>query len=245
MSASAPGVWCKNLTYRYRRSNVEIGPISLDANAGEIWAVLGANGAGKTTFFNMLSGVLPLHDGRIEPGSTIDLIPQGAGIPGRVTVMQALRYLALLKGCSAKDTRALAASAMKLCNIAELSGRKVNSLSGGQARRVVIAQALIGSPDVVLMDEPSAGLDIDQRATLKETISAVAKEHAVLVSSHIIEDLAGIATHVLHLVNGKVVFHGSASDYLGGADDKESPIEDKDLVSTEKWVAAYHHWNRR
>lgn len=221
-----------------------IGPITFAAHPGEVWAILGANGAGKSTLLKILAGELRPHQGHATASGAVELVPQSVSIPGRLAAGQVLSYLALLKGVPSVIRRERVRSALMLVNLTDHEHAPVRTLSGGQHRRLVIAQALLTRPRAVLLDEPSAGLDLDQRATLRGLVTRLGIDHAVLISSHIVEDLAGVASHVLHLVSGEMVFCGLATDYLRVTDSGATDTGSGGTDGVDRWVSAYHVWNR-
>ena len=223
----------RDLRFRYGSSGASLGPLSFEAGIGEIWAVLGSNGAGKSTLFKLIDGELKPKSGSVSYQGTSDLIPQGASIPGRLSVRQTFEYLAQLRGVPRQDRAERIEEALRLVSLKEQENARVGSLSGGQYRRVVVGQALIAKPEILLMDEPSTGLDLEQRATLKDTVRAIGKSCVLMVSSHVVEDLVEVADHVLHLVDGAVVYAGTISGYIG----------DGDAPNVEQWTRAYHLWN--
>lgn len=236
------GLRAREAAYRYEAAGPRLGPFTFEGGPGEVWAVVGSNGAGKSTLFRLLAGELQPAQGSVEAGGRVELVPQGVAIPGRLTVAQTFDYLALLRGVPRSERSANVVRALELVDLTSQANTSVRKLSGGQHRRAVIGQALVSLPDALLMDEPSAGLDLDQRAVLRETIRAVGRERLVMVSSHIVEDLAGVADHVLHLVAGSLVFAGTSADYLadapGGAINTDAAGS-----SVEHWTTAYHRWN--
>ncbi|MGQ4494207.1 ABC transporter ATP-binding protein [Dermabacteraceae bacterium P13095] len=215
-----------------------LGPVSFTAEAGQVWALIGANGAGKSTLFQLLTGGLRPSSGQVTVDPSLSFLPQGVSIPGRLTVTQMLRYMALLEGVKgARRRRRAVAHVLDLVRLGEKADAKVATLSGGQHRRLLIAQALLSDPRVLLLDEPTAGLDIDQRGTLREIILGASRQRTTFVSSHIVEDLAGVADHVLHLQEGRQKYAGDVAGYL-------APLgEAADHSAVDSWVRAYSHWN--
>lgn len=218
---------------RYRRGNFSLGPVSFAVMPGEIWAVLGRNGVGKSTLFRAISGSRSnayAASGAIACDGEVEYVPQGLAVPGRLSVQDLLEYAALLREIPRGSRAARIADVLEKAQLTEQKRSRVSTLSGGQQRRLVIGQALLASAHVYLFDEPSSGLDIVQRAELRSVLSGLSADAGVLISSHIVEDLAGLATHVLHLDEGRQIFAGTAAEYLG---------EGADLSSTEVWNQAY------
>lgn len=229
------------LHYRPSGNSFSLGPVTLRAQRGQFWAVLGSNGAGKSTLFDVLSGQSVAESGHLQRDGECSLVPQHAEIPGRFTVQGVLNYLAVLHRVDRDQRPARIQNALDLTGLTDLATQKVGKLSGGQRRRVVIAQALLSEPEILLMDEPSAGLDLDQRDTLRSALKRLRQDRVILVSSHIIEDLAGLASHVLHLRDGRALFTGPVEDYLLGPE--AAPPSVADASSPTAWTAAYYAWN--
>lgn len=234
----------ESITFSYHKTSgtPQFGPFSFVAKTGQIWAILGSNGSGKSTLMKLLSGEYKPLTGNVIHSGTIELIPQGLSIPGRLTIYQAFEYLAILRRVPRKIRHDAVSQAITDVNLQNLSDSKIHTLSGGQQRRAAVGQALVASPSILLMDEPSAGLDIDQRADLRKVIARLGQNHLVMISSHIVEDLAGLATNVLHLANGSVTFSGSTQSYLNASD---TNLSSESIKSTEIWTNAYRFWNTR
>lgn len=228
-----------SVAFSYPSGGPTFGPFTFSARGGQVWAVLGSNGAGKSTLFRLLSSELTPAAGSIRATGTVELIPQGLSMPGRLTVREAFEYLALVRRVPAKGRADAVERALASVNLTGHGHLRLNQLSGGQRRRAVVGQALLASPAILLMDEPSAGLDLDQRATLRDTVRRLGSERLVLISSHIVEDLAGVADHVLHIVAGRTVFAGPATEYLSVLPEDDGG----NSAGVEAWTAAYRHWN--
>lgn len=233
-----PNLSAEEVTFSYGRGKEIFGPFTFSASGGEIWAVLGSNGAGKSTLFKILSGEFKPLSGRTSISGSVEFIPQGVSIPGRLTVCDVFEYLALLRGVPAAARGIAVAKAIETVNLENQAHKLIKELSGGQQRRAVIGQALVGDPSVLLMDEPSAGLDLDQRNLLRKTVAKLGESRIVMVSSHIVEDLAGIVTHVIHMKRGKIIFAGSRDSYLNIISREINPSGE-----VEEWIKAYHAWN--
>ncbi len=218
-----------DVTKRYGRTEA-LAPTSLDLHPGVI-GLLGPNGAGKSTFLALLATAMPPSAGRIivaghdvtgspaqrtEARRRIGYLPQEVGFPRNTTAFGFLDYLAVLKEW--RDTRRRhdeIRRCLDLVNLGERGRVKVSRLSGGERRRLALAQALIGSPEVLVLDEPTTGLDPEQRASLRNLISGLAG--TVLVATHQTEDVSALCDRVLVIDAGVVRFDGSVEALLATA----------------------------
>jgi len=195
--------------------------------------LLGPNGAGKTTLIRLLATALPPTTGRIVvAGHTItgaiaeraaarrrlSYLPQEIGFPRRMTTFGFLDYIAVLKEWKDTDERHREVlRVLDLMNLGDLRTKRVSAISGGQRRRLAIAQALMGQPDLVLLDEPTTGLDPEQRASLRGILSSYASEGSVLLATHQTEDVSALCDRVIILDEGRIHFDGTVTDLVAKA----------------------------
>jgi ABC-2 type transport system ATP-binding protein len=198
-----------------------------------VTGLLGPNGAGKTTLLRIVATSIAPDSGQVrlldrDPlGSQSELtevrrrlgyLPQELGLPGDMTVFGFVDYLAVLKEWNDQDTRTREVRrVVELVGLGEVATKRVSKLSGGQRRRVALAQALLGDPRVLVLDEPTTGLDPTQRASLRRTLSTMATRAAVLLSTHQTEDVAALCERVVVLAGGTVRFDGSVVDLVASA----------------------------
>jgi len=205
-------------------------PTTVDLHTGVV-GLLGPNGAGKTTLLRLLSTTLPPSEGRIEVAGfdvtashadrvearrRIGYCPQEVTFPRGMKVASFLDYIAVLKEW--KDDTARHAEIRRVLELVQLGDRgamKIARLSGGQRRRLAIAQALIGVPDLLILDEPTTGLDPEQRASLRALLSA--HPGTVLLSTHQTEDVSALCDRVLVIDAGAVCFDGTVTELLATA----------------------------
>ena len=198
-----------------------------------VTGLLGPNGAGKTTLLRIVAtsiaadrgtvrllGRDPLHSHQEITAIRRELgyLPQELGFPSDMTTFGFVEYVAVLKEWNDRQRRTREVRrVLDLVGLADLAGKKVGKLSGGQRRRVGLAQALLGEPRLLVLDEPTTGLDPAQRAELRRTLSVVASESAVLLSTHQTEDVAALCERVVVLVGGSVRFDGPVTELVASA----------------------------
>jgi ABC-2 type transport system ATP-binding protein len=219
----------ENVSKTFART-VALRPTDLVLEAGVV-GLLGPNGAGKTTMLRLLASALPPSTGRIsvaghevtgshaertEARRRIGYLPQEVVFPRGMTAFGFLDYIAVLKEWSATDPRHLEVRrVLGLMQLGDRGSTKVAKLSGGQRRRLAIAQALIGAPELLVLDEPTTGLDPEQRASLRGILSAAAG--TVLLATHQTEDVAALCDRVLVIDAGAIRFDGTVAELVGTA----------------------------
>jgi ABC-2 type transport system ATP-binding protein len=213
--------------------------VNLAANPGELVAVIGPNGAGKTTLLSILAGIARADRGEVHlPNGDVGWVPQQAALYRRLTVEENLLLFARLEGH--RDPQASVEEMLALSGLGERRGEIVARLSGGNQQRVNIAIGLLARPVVLLLDEPSVGLDPRQRARLWEFISGLAGGGTtVIFSTHDIQEAERYGERLLVLADGEALFDGSA-DGLREAVRREAPeAADQDFETA--FVAFLHH----
>lgn len=182
-----------------------------------IYGLLGPNGAGKTTLMRIMTDLLAPSTGRVLlDGQDIAVmgaafrrklgyLPQDFGVYPNFTAEQFLLYIARLKGLSKFEAKQQTDKLLRMVGLEDKSGKKLKGLSGGQRQRVGIAQALLGDPEILILDEPTAGLDPEERIRFRGIISSLSQQKIVLLSTHIVSDLEAIANEVILLQNGNVL----------------------------------------
>ena len=204
------------LTKRYG-SLTAIEGVTFRVEAGEVLAFLGPNGAGKTTTMRILTGALPATAGRVrvagydvdesplEVKQRIGYLPETPPIYPEMTVMEYLRYVARIKGVGRAGLRQAVDQAMERCALGQVRGRLIGNLSRGYRQRVGLAQALIHDPPVLILDEPTGGLDPKQIIEIRELIKTLAGAHTVILSTHILPEATAICQRVIIIHRGRVV----------------------------------------
>ena len=196
----------QNITKRYR-DKTAVDDVSITLTPG-VWGLLGANGAGKTTLMRMLAGILRSSSGRIlcdgvEIGTLgaayrekLGYLPQEFGFYPEFTVQDYLEYMAALKGLPRTEAARQIDALLERVSLTEVRRKKIIKLSGGMKRRVGIAQALLNDPEILILDEPTAGLDPGERVRFRNLLSEFAQERIVLISTHIVSDVEYIAAEM-------------------------------------------------
>jgi ABC-2 type transport system ATP-binding protein len=213
--------------------------IDFDAHPGELLAVIGPNGAGKTTLLSILAGILSADEGEVHlPRGEVGWVPQQAAMYRRLTVEENLRLFARLEGH--QDVESSVQRMLEQTDLAERRHDQVARLSGGNQQRINIAIGLLARPVVLLLDEPSAGLDPRQRARLWEFVSGLAGGGTtVIFSTHNIQEAERYGQRLLVIADGERLFDGSA-DELRSAVAREAPeAADRDFETA--FVAYLHH----
>src|SRR5438093_5372875 len=200
--------------------------LTLDVETG-ILGLLGPNGAGKTTLLRILATVLAPDHGevrllgrdparsqdRLEIRRRLGYMPQEPGFHRNFTAFEFVDYVAILKEMTSRRPRHREVEwAMGLAGLTGVARKKIRALSGGMRRRVALAQALLGDPDLLILDEPTAGLDPEQRLRFREMLSRIGEERTVLMSTHQTEDVAALCQRVVVLHRGATLVDGTPSD---------------------------------
>jgi ABC-2 type transport system ATP-binding protein len=208
--SSVPAIEARGLVKRYG-GRTALGGVDLAAGPGELLTVIGPNGAGKTTLLTILAGALAPDAGELSLGrEEVGWVPQQAALYRRLTVEENLLLFARLE--KREDPRASVEEMLELAGLGERRGEAVARLSGGNQQRVNIAIGLLSRPRVLLLDEPSVGLDPRQRARLWEFVSGLADGGtAVIFSTHDIQEAERYASRLLVLADGESLFDGSAA----------------------------------
>ncbi|WP_460068599.1 ABC transporter ATP-binding protein [Streptomyces sp. YKOK-I1] len=232
------------LKVRVGRKRMAVDGLDLSLGTG-VHGLLGPNGAGKTTLIRTLATVLRPTEGDLEllgasaggPGGTGELralrrrigyLPQEFGYYKRFTVREFVEYMAWLKEVPGADIPAAVQRAVERVGLADRADDRMKTLSGGMVRRVGIAQAIVNDPAILLLDEPTVGLDPTQRLRFRELLQELGTDTCVLVSTHLVEDVAAACTDVVLFAEGRLVFQGTPDDLAaaGGPEDVgDSPLE--------------------
>ena len=208
------------LTKQYK-NKIAVDRISLKLQKG-VYGLLGANGAGKTTLMRMICGVLKPTSGTItfdgldvsteEYRSELGYLPQDFGYYPEFTGMDFLLYMAALKGLDKSYAKRKACKLLVLVSLQDKANKKIKTYSGGMKQRLGIAQALLNDPKILVLDEPTAGLDPKERVKFRDLIAELGKDNIVFLSTHIISDIEHIADTVLMMKDGQIIYQGKWED---------------------------------
>lgn len=235
-----------NLSKQYKNHVTALKDISFQVESG-VFGLLGHNGAGKTTLMKILSTIMQPTSGSVRIGGydtktqgekarrLIGYLPQELTMYPALTVFDFVSYMAALKGVKGREK---VMEVLEQTDMVQYAGRRIGQLSGGMKRRVGIAQALVGEPRVLIVDEPTAGLDPEERVRFRGVLSRFAKDdNCVLLSTHIVEDVYQLCGKLAVLRKGTLCFGGSAAELLSKAAGKVKIVEiekERELAELQK-----------
>jgi len=213
----------ENLTKRFP-TRVAVSDVSFSVQEGEIVGFLGPNGAGKTTAMRVLSGFLPPTAGTarvagfdvvtrsMEARASLGYLPESAALYPEMRVHEYLAYRARLEGVGGTEVKKRVGEAIESCLLQEVANQKVENLSKGFRQRTALAGALVHRPPVLILDEPTVGLDPMQIIKIREMIRSLGRERAVLLSTHILPEVDAVCDRVLIIDRGRIVAEGTAAE---------------------------------
>jgi ABC-2 type transport system ATP-binding protein len=208
-----------NLSKNYRGGVKALQNVQLSLRPG-VLGLLGPNGAGKSTLMRILATITEASSGRVlwndrdiarNPDAlrrVLGYLPQDFGVYPNLSAIEFLDYLAAVKGIPAAAARQRISELLALVNLADAAKRPLGGYSGGMRQRVGIAQALLNDPQLLIVDEPTAGLDPEERVRFRNLLSELAGERIVILSTHIVSDVEAVATDIAILAHGQVLAHG-------------------------------------
>ncbi len=234
-------VQVQDVTQTFGRTQVLKG-VDLEIGRG-VFGLLGPNGAGKTTLLRTLATALAPANGsmrllgydvrdhaqRRELRRRLGYLPQALGYYPNFTVAEFVEYFALLKEMPHDRVRPAVARAIERVELGARARSKLKTLSGGMLRRVGIAQAIVNEPDLLLLDEPTAGLDPEQRVTFRRLLREVGTRGTVIVSTHLVEDVGAACGQVALMQGGRIVFQGTPGQLMDRGDDTDDVAGDSPL----------------
>jgi len=231
-----------NLGKQYRRDFWGLKDFSLEIKPG-ILGLLGPNGAGKSTFMRMVATITKPTDGKIlwndvdvvkSPDTlraVLGYLPQDFGVYPNLTAVEFLEYMAAIKGLDGASTRKRINELLQVVNLVEAAKRPLGGYSGGMRQRVGIAQALLNDPQLLIVDEPTVGLDPEERVRFRNLLSDLSGERIVILSTHIVSDVEATATHIVLINKGQLLRESAPEDLLKALDGKvwEWTVKSEDL----------------
>ncbi len=198
--------------------------VSFDVSHGEVLGFLGPNGAGKSTTMKMITGFLEPTSGTVRVNgkdvtedpiavkASIGYLPEGAPSYGEMTVMSFLRFIAEIRGFEGQQMQQRIDEVVKKINLEGVLNQTIETLSKGFKRRVGMAQTILHDPDVMIMDEPTDGLDPNQKHEVRSLIQEMAEKKAIVISTHILEEVDAICTRAIIIASGKLLFDGTPAE---------------------------------
>jgi ABC-2 type transport system ATP-binding protein len=220
-----------NLSKKYRQDFWALQQFSLKLNPG-VLGLIGPNGAGKSTLMRILATITPPSDGRVlwndldiakNPNplrQVLGYLPQDFGVYPNLNAVEFLQYMAAVKGLNGHSARQRIDDLLVLTNLSSVARRPLSGYSGGMRQRVGIAQALLNDPRLLIVDEPTAGLDPEERVRFRSLIAELSGERIVILSSHIVSDVEATATSIAIIHKGNLVAHASPEKLLQSVEGK-------------------------
>ncbi len=218
------------------KNKIAVDRVSVKLNKG-VYGLLGANGAGKSTLMRMICGILKPTSGTVTfDGMSVETeafrsilgyLPQDFGYYPEFSGRDFILYMAALKGIPKREARKRSDELLKLVGLEDVADKKIKTYSGGMKQRVGIAQALLNNPKLLILDEPTAGLDPKERVRFRNLIEKIGDDCIVILSTHIVSDVEHISDQVMMMKDGRFIFQGKWSD-------KDESLEDFYLRQVEE-----------
>lgn len=224
----------ENITKKYGEKRA-LNNVTLSLSNG-IYGLLGPNGAGKSTMMNIITGNLRPTSGSVRYSgedifksgwkyrALLGYAPQQQGLYDAFSGRRFLCYMATLKNIPKREMKSEIERVLSYVNLTDAARKPIGAYSGGMKQRILIAQAILGDPKIVILDEPTAGLDPKERVRIREKIRDISGDKIILVSTHVVSDIQSIAKEIILLKNGEIIDRGTVPELCGkydGADDLE------------------------
>ncbi len=219
----------KNLSKSFG-SFVAVNDVSFSVGKGEVLGFLGPNGAGKTTTMRMITGYLPITSGsvsvcgfdisenKIQAQKKIGYLPEGGPLYNDMTPASFLEFIGEVRGLKGKELKNRIDFVVDKLSIDDVFYKTIDNLSKGYRRRVAMAQAILHDPQVLIMDEPTDGLDPNQKHEVRELISSMSRDKAIIISTHILEEVAAICSNAIIISEGNIVARGTPDELANQAE---------------------------
>ena len=227
----------KNLCKTYKKGVVKaLDDFSVTLTPG-VYGLLGPNGAGKSTLMNIITDNLNADSGEVlydgeeikklgkDYRTVLGYMPQQQGLYDDFTLNRFLWYMAALKGLKKKEAKEKITQLLETVNLTDAAHKKLGSFSGGMKQRALIAQALLNNPEILILDEPTAGLDPKERIRIRNFISEIAEDKIVLISTHVVSDIEFIAKEIILLKKGQLISHDSPNKLTKELENKVFEVE--------------------
>ena len=232
-----PKLEIKNISKTYKKGTVKaLDDFSVTLTPG-VYGLLGPNGAGKSTLMNIITDNLNSDSGKVlyndedikklgkNYRTVLGYMPQQQGLYDDFTLNRFLWYMSALKGLKKKEAKDKITSLLDTVNLTDSAHKKLGGFSGGMKQRALIAQALLNDPKILILDEPTAGLDTKERIRIRNFVSEIAEDKIVLISTHVVSDIEFIAKEIILLKQGKLVSHDTCPNLVSEIENKVVEVE--------------------